>query len=99
MRNEDIESALFSAELGDAPTLDLHGQSVNVAIDMLSDFINHEFMEGSPVIKIIHGRGSGVLRKAVHAWLNSQKTLVAQFRDAQTPDASGGVTVVALHRR
>lgn len=99
MRSEDIGSALFSAEIGDAPTLDLHGQSVNVAIDALNDFINHEFLAGSPVIKIIHGRGTGALRTAVHAWLKGQPILVARFRDAQTPDASGGVTVVALHRR
>lgn len=96
--SDQFESAIFAAELGEAPEIDLHGETVDVALSLLDAFINHEFVTGTEVVKIIHGRGSGKLRAAIHDYLKEQTELVAYFRDAQSPAQQGGATYAALHR-
>ncbi len=91
--------AIFAAELGDAPEIDLHGMDVPLAVSQLDQYINHEFVAGSEAVKIIHGRGTGKLRDAIHAYLKKQTELVAAFRDSRSPGQQGGVTIAALHRR
>ncbi len=96
----DAETAMFAAELGDAPEIDLHGMSKNLALSELGTFFHSELMKSAPVMKIIHGRGDQILRAAIHAWLKEpeQKKLVAAFRDSQNPSQQGAVTLVALER-
>lgn len=98
VRTDPHESAIFAAELGESPEIDLHGESVDVALSLLDAFLNHEFVAGTEVVKIIHGRGEGKLREAIHDALGKQTTLVASFRDAQSRKQQGGVTYAALHR-
>jgi DNA mismatch repair protein MutS2 len=92
------EAALFAAEIGESPSLDLHGMDSHEAIRAMDSFLNSEFMQGSEAVRIIHGRGQGILRKAVHAALQTHP-LVAKFRDAVHHGQQGGVTVIALHRK
>lgn len=96
----DFESAIFAAELGEAPEIDLHGLSADQALHELETFLHSELMRGSEVIRIIHGRGSQILRKKIHEWLKKQQSadLVALFRDAQNPAQQNAVTYAALHR-
>jgi DNA mismatch repair protein MutS2 len=98
VHNEPFESAIFSAELGVAPEIDLHGEDIDSALAQLDQFINHEFIAGSETVKIIHGRGEGRLRDAIRTYLRKQKELVALFRDSQNPAQQGAVTIAALHR-
>jgi len=92
-----FDIALFTAEIGDVPTLDLHEMTVDIAIHELETFIDRAFVRGDEAVKIIHGRGSGKMRNAVHAWLKKYPTYVGAFRDAYTQGQIGGVTVVALN--
>jgi len=94
------ETAIFAAELGACPEVDLHGMTSDAAIHELDRFLHQELMKGSEVIRVIHGRGDQILRKAIHAWLKKQKALdlVAYFRDAQNPSQQSAVTYAALHR-
>ncbi|MDQ7814975.1 MAG: Smr/MutS family protein [Patescibacteria group bacterium] len=98
--SDDFETAIFSAEIGECPGIDLHGLSADSALHELDSFMHQELMRGSEVIKIIHGRGEQVLRRAVHSWLEEQKRLdlVALYRDAQSPGQQNAVTYAALHR-
>lgn len=98
--NDPFETAIFSAELGECPSIDLHGLDVNLALDGLDRFLHHELMQGADVIKIIHGRGEQILHRKVHEWLERQKQadLVALFRDSQDPKQMNAVTFAALHR-
>jgi DNA mismatch repair protein MutS2 len=89
---------MFAAEIGSAPMIDLHNLETHEALLTLDRFINHEFMEGTEAVKIIHGRGTGKLRDTVHAFLRNHD-LVAKFRDAQAPSQQGGVTVAALYSK
>lgn len=93
----DAEAAIFAAELGHAPTIDLHGQTPDQAISALDGFLNHECVQGAEAVKIIHGRGSGKLRASVLAFLKTH-TLVRLVKDASHLGQQGGVTYAALEK-
>jgi DNA mismatch repair protein MutS2 len=93
----DAEAAIFAAELGSVPTIDLHDQTPDQAISMLDGFLNHECVQGTEAVKIIHGRGSGKMRKAVIAFLR-EHPLVRLVKDASHLGQQGGVTYVALEK-
>lgn len=97
---DDAEAAMFAAELGDAPHIDLHGMPKHLALSELEAFFHSELMKNTEVIKIIHGRGDQILRSAIRAWLEKpeQKKLVKKFRDSANPAQNGAVTLVALER-
>lgn len=98
---DTIEQQIFAAELGEAPTVDLHGLTVDLALQRLDTFLHHELMQGTTVIKIIHGHGSGALRSSVQDYLKRMKDnnkLVTHFRDASIPEFMGGVTYAVLER-
>lgn len=97
-KQDPHEAAIFAAELGGATELDLHGLDVDVATGLLDQFINHEFVAGTEVVKIIHGRGTGKMRDAIHDWLKKHPQMIAYYRDAGGPSMQGGVTFAALHR-
>jgi DNA mismatch repair protein MutS2 len=94
----DVETAIFAAELGDCPSLDLHGLPVENALHELDIFIDRHFVAGVEAVKVIHGRGTDRLRQAVWNWLKQSGERVAGFRGTQRADEQGAVTYVALHR-
>lgn len=96
---DQYELEIFATELGgEAPVVDLHELTKDEAIGQLDQFINHEFVSGTEVIKIIHGRGTGKLRDSIHDFLRDHD-LVARFRDADDPNQKGGVTFAALYSK
>ncbi|MEK7451875.1 MAG: Smr/MutS family protein, partial [Patescibacteria group bacterium] len=92
------ESKIFGAELsGLAPTVDLHGLDSEAGIHELDLFLHSAFMRGEDVVKIIHGRGTGKMREAVHTFLPLQE-IVETFRDGQSIGEISGVTYVVLKK-
>jgi DNA mismatch repair protein MutS2 len=47
------------------PSIDLHGYSEANALITLELFLHHEYARGTPRVRVIHGKGNGVLRDAV----------------------------------
>ena len=92
------EIALFAAELGTVPELDLHNMTPDEARYAADRFIDQQFCAGAEAIKIIHGRGTQRLRQVVLTILREDRVRVAAFRDASSTSQQGGVTYVALHR-
>lgn len=98
-KEEKLESLFFEGELSSkTPKCDLHGLTPDGAVSQCDTFINHEFMKGTRVVKIVHGRGEGKLRKVIHDFLRGNE-LVEDFRDAQNPAAAGGLTIAILVER
>lgn len=57
------------------PSLDLHGESRDIAIIIVQEFIEDCYqLKKSPLI-IIHGRGKGILKKAVHQELKKNRLI------------------------
>lgn len=77
-------------------TLDLHTFNPGDVPDLLRDYINACLEEGISEIRIIHGKGKGILRDRVHSILKKHP-LVADF--SLDPGASGwGATIVRLRK-
>ncbi len=71
------------------------GQRVDDGIEEISKFIDDAKFYKYSQVRIVHGDGSGVLRKAVHEWLRKNKS-IDSFRLGMPNEGSTGVTVVTL---
>ncbi|MBU0646259.1 Smr/MutS family protein [Patescibacteria group bacterium] len=90
------ESLIVGAEMGGEVTqIDLHGSGVDEAVRELDIFISQELARGERVVKIVHGRGTGKLREAIHAHLKTNN-LVDFWRDSMELNEIGGVTYAVL---
>ena len=75
--------------------LDLHRHTVDEALPRLNDYLYNAFVAGMSAVLINHGRGTGVLRQAVHRELKKY-TLVKSFRPGGYGEGGEGVTIVEL---
>ena len=65
------------------------------ALPKLDHYLNDAFMAGLPSVRIVHGKGTGVLRQAVHEVL-AEHPLVKSFRPGGYGEGDVGVTIVEL---
>lgn len=59
--------------LSNTPTIDLHGLDRDYASICVKDFIRDQYTIGNTTILIVHGKGSGILRKRIHDDLKKNK--------------------------
>lgn len=77
------------------PTLDIRGRRVEEVIPELEQFLDNAILLGHGEIKILHGKGEGVLRKVVREQLRKYKQ-VASAADEHVDRGGDGITVVVL---
>ena len=77
------------------PTLDLHGYDRDYARIMINDFINDNYKMKNKKIIIIHGNGSGILRKTTQETLRRNKLV----EDYKIDNFNDGQTVVILTKK
>lgn len=58
------------------PTLDLHGFDMDYARIKINEFINDNYVMGNYNVVIIHGIGSGVIRRTTHETLRKNKRVL-----------------------
>lgn len=75
--------------------LDLRGRTADEARMMTEQFISDGVLLGKKKLEIIHGFGTGQVRKAVHTYLK-QSPMVESFRLGGPGEGGAGVTVVSL---
>lgn len=75
--------------------LNIIGSRVDDALSELERFLNHVSLEGIGEVRIIHGKGTGILMKAVREYL-SQHPLVVSWRKGESYEGGDGATVVSL---
>ena len=78
------------------PEIDLRGMNTDEALPLLERFIDNARMAKLNSVTIIHGKGTGVLRKAVHTALRREKRSVKSFRLGVYGEGEDGVTIVEL---
>ena len=78
-----------------APELDLRGMETLEAIPVMERYIDSAVMGKLHTVTIIHGKGTGALRQAVHQALRKNKA-VKSFRLGRYGEGETGVTVVEL---
>ena len=75
--------------------LRLRHLTVDEALWQLDQYLNDAFMAGLPSVHIVHGKGTGKLRCAVHNSL-TRHPLVASYRLGDYGEGDYGVTIVEL---
>jgi DNA mismatch repair protein MutS2 len=81
-----------------APTgmsIEVRGQRVEEALPRIEGFVENAFRAGLPFIRIVHGKGTGTLRRVVQEEL-ARNPLVASYETAGMDEGGEGVTVAHL---
>jgi DNA mismatch repair protein MutS2 len=81
--------------LGAKGEVDLRGMTTDEAEMVLAQFIDRAIVGNLTQVTVIHGKGTGAVRQAVHAYLKRCKG-VASFRLGRYGEGESGVTVVEL---
>jgi DNA mismatch repair protein MutS2 len=75
--------------------LDLRGERVDEALRRLDDYVDAAYLTGLPFARIIHGKGTGALRKAVMDRLR-EHSLVSRVVAAPPKEGGDGVTIIYM---
>ena len=77
-----------------SPEVNLHGYRVDEALSVIDSLLDDAALEGMSSLKIVHGKGTGALRRAIREYLTGHP-LVAATQPGEG-GAAAGVTVVQL---
>jgi DNA mismatch repair protein MutS2 len=77
------------------PELHLIGRTTDEARDLVEQYLDDAFVAGLGQVRLVHGKGTGALRKAVRELLGAHP-LVESFRDGEPSEGGTGATVAAL---
>ncbi len=75
--------------------IDLRGVRASEALELLDKYLDDAYLAGLKTARIIHGKGTGALRKAVVDFLQKHPH-VREFRSGEVGEGGFGVTVVTL---
>jgi DNA mismatch repair protein MutS2 len=78
-----------------SPEIDLRGLTADDALHEVEKYLEDAYLAGIESVRIIHGKGTGALRKAIRDLL-SQYPRVKSFRDGGREEGGTGVTVAYL---
>ncbi len=78
-----------------AVELNIIGRTTDEARDLLEKYLDDAFLAGLSSVRIIHGKGTGALRRAVEELLSGHP-LVAEHRPGASSEGGAGATVAAL---
>jgi DNA mismatch repair protein MutS2 len=79
-----------------APTeIEVRGETVEEALHVLDKFLDDALLAGHRRLRIIHGKGTGVLRQAIHQWLKEHPS-VKNYALAPMSEGGTGATDVEL---
>ena len=86
-------SGLSERRLKFSPSIDIRGERLSDAMDIVVKFIDDAMMLGMGQVKILHGKGTGVLREEIRKYLRTVPG-VASARDEALELGGAGITVV-----
>lgn len=78
-----------------SPELDVRGETVDSAVLLIDKFLDDAMLSSVGQVRIIHGKGTGMLRKGIHSYLKGL-SYVKSYRLGVFGEGDSGVTVVEL---
>lgn len=75
--------------------LHLRGMRAEEAQEAIDRFVDDAILGGLPAVRIVHGKGEGILRKVTHEALRRHKG-VRSFRDGEADEGGQGVTIAVF---
>jgi DNA mismatch repair protein MutS2 len=85
----------MSKSLSVSTEINLLGKTVDEAISLLDKYLDDAYMAHLPSVRVVHGKGTGALRNAVHNHLKRLK-IVKEFRLGEYGEGDAGVTIVTF---
>lgn len=77
--------------------INLLGKTVDEALAELDKYLDDAYISHMPSVRVVHGKGTGALRKAVHNYLRKQKH-VESYRLGEFGEGDAGVTIVTFKK-
>lgn len=88
-------SARMSKSFTISPEVNLIGMTTDEAIPELDKYLDDAYLAHLPSVRVVHGRGTGALKNAVHKHLKKLK-YVKDFRLGVFGEGDSGVTIVTF---
>ena len=85
----------MSKSLSVSPEINLLGKTVDEAVAELYKYLDDALLSHLNSVRVVHGKGTGALRKGIHEYLRRQKH-VKSYRLAEFGEGDAGVTIVEL---
>lgn len=85
-------SIKMSKSFGVSPEINLLGSTVDEALSKLDKYLDDAYLAHLGNVRIVHGKGTGALRSAVHQYLK-RSTYVKSFRLGEHGEGDAGVTI------
>lgn len=84
----------------DSPGIEVHlrGMRAEDALDKLDKYLDRAYLAGLPFVRVVHGKGTGTLRKLAREHLASSP-LVVSYQTAEPSEGGEGVTVAKMASR
>ncbi len=79
-------------------SIDLHTFRPKEVKELVNDYLEEASEKGFEEVRIIHGKGIGVLRQIVHSVLKSHP-LVISFKEADLAAGGWGATIAVLRKK
>lgn len=77
--------------------INLLGKTVDEAISVLDKYLDDAYLAHLNKVRVVHGKGTGALRKGVHDYLRRNKR-VASYRLGEFGEGDSGVTIVEFKK-
>ncbi len=88
-------STRMSKSFSISPEINLIGMTTDEAIPQLDKYLDDAYLSHLPQVRVVHGRGTGALKNAVHKHLKKLK-YVKEFRLGAFGEGDSGVTIVSF---
>ena len=85
----------MSKSLSVSTEINLLGKTVDEAISVLDKYLDDAYIAHLSSVRVVHGKGTGALRKGLHEFLRRQKH-VKSYHLAEYGEGDAGVTIVEL---
>ena len=85
----------MSKSLSVSPDINLLGKTVDEAVSELDKYLDDAILSHLSTVRVVHGKGTGALRKGIHEFLRRQKH-VKSYRLGEFGEGDAGVTIVEL---
>lgn len=86
---------LVNKKLEFKPDIDVRGQRADEALSNIQTFIDEAIMTGASKVRILHGKGFGILKEVIRNYLKSEPA-VRSFADEHVQFGGAGITVVEI---
>ena len=95
LRSSGTGKIKMSKTLSISTEINLLGKTVDEALPALDKYLDDAYLAHLPSVRVVHGKGTGALRNAVHSHLKRLK-YVKEFRLGEYGEGDAGVTIVTF---